>query len=112
MKFKVTRTSLYLTNEQPVEGAVKEEVTPYGYRVGDLEKRERQWKCFNEEFTDIKRLPNGYWRGTSKEKKVIWVIEIDDIIEFIKKVGECIVSASEECVEGYPQIEIYDDYRE
>ena len=112
MKFVVTRTSTYCSNAQPVEGAVKKEVTTYGYRSEDLEKNARVWKQFNEDFTDIKRLPNGYWRGTSKEKQIVWVIEIDDIIEFVKKVGECIVSASEKYVDGYQQIEIYDDYRE
>ena len=112
MKFVVTRTSLSLDKVQPVEGAVKEEVTLYGYRIKETEKDEQVWKRFNEKFTDIKRLPNGDWRGTSKEKQVVWVIEIDDIIEFIKKVGDCIVSVSEDYVEGYPQIEIYDGYRE
>ena len=43
----------------------------------------------------------------------VWVIEIDDIIEFIKKVEcDCIVSAPGKYVEDYPKIEIYDDYRE
>lgn len=112
MKFVVTRTSLYSEEEQPVDGAVKEEVTSYGYRSLEIEKREQAWKRFNEDYTDIKRLPNSGWRGTSKEKQFVWVIEIDDIVEFVKKVGECIVSASEKYVEGYPQIEIYDDYRE
>jgi hypothetical protein len=112
MKFVVTRTSLYLDEAQPVEGAVKEEVTPYGYRINDFEKQEQAWKHFNENFTDVKRLPSGDWRGTRKEKEVVWVIEIDNIIEFIKKVGTCVVSVSEKYVEGYPQIEIYDDYRE
>ena len=40
-------------------------------------------------------------------------MEIPDIYEFARELNEeVIVSCYPEYVEGYPQVEIYDDYRE
>ena len=112
MKFIVTRTSKW-DDQIPVEGAKREKVRLYDYRTDDVDKIHFYWNNFNKNCYDIEHLPSGGWRGKCRETVDAWVIEIDNIIEFVKKVEyPCIVSAPEYCVEGYAKIEIYDDYRE
>ena len=40
--------------------------------------------------------------------KTEWFVEIPDIMAFVRRYGQCVVSHRD----GYPCIEIYDDYRE
>ena len=37
----------------------------------------------------------------------VWMIEIDDIMSFVDKYNDCIVSRNKD---GFAEIEIYDDY--
>lgn len=113
MKFIIERTSLWSLETPPVKGATKEWVTKYDYRTADVKEHEFAWAIFNRISTDIERLSDGSWRGKFKEKDEVWVIEIDDIMEFVKKLDEPIIlKAPGRYVEDYPYIEIYDDYRE
>lgn len=38
-----------------------------------------------------------------------WFVEISDVMDFVRKHGDCVVSIDND---GYETIEIYDDYRE
>lgn len=113
MKFVIERTSQWRSETPPVEGAKREEVRQYDYRTAGVHQNEYAWNDFNKWSYDLEQLPNGEWRGKRRDTEKVWVIEIDDIIEFIKKVEcDCIVSAPGKYVEDYAKIEIYDDYRE
>jgi hypothetical protein len=39
----------------------------------------------------------------------VWAVKLSNIMDFVSKYGECIVSVSRQ---GYQEIEIYDSYRE
>ena len=39
----------------------------------------------------------------------MWVIDVDDVLAFVKKHGRCVVDID---FYGWPEIEIYDTYRE
>lgn len=55
----------------------------------------------------ISKDENGY-------KTIKWFVELKDIkdlIVLIEETGDCVISAKTED-EGFPEIEIYDDYRE
>ena len=83
------------------------------YRTAGVKENKSAWEDFNRWSTDLETLPNGEWRGKRKDKEKVWVIEIDDIMEFVKKLDEQIIlTAPGKFVEDYPCIEIYDDYRE
>ena len=113
MKFVIEKTSQYGSNTPPIDGAQREEVTMYDYRTSGVRENEFAWEDFNKWNTDIERLPNGEWRGKRKDKQRVWVIEIVDIMEFVKMLGEQIIlQGPGRYVEDYPYIEIYDDYRE
>lgn len=113
MKFVIERTSQWRCETPPVEGATRELVTRYDYRIAGVEKNKAAWENFNRLNNDLEHLPNGEWRGKRKDKEEVWVIEIDDIMEFVKKLDEKIIlTAAGEFVEDYPCIEIYDAYRE
>lgn len=43
-------------------------------------------------------------------EEIVWVVDIDNILDFIKKYGECVISYYIHY--NMFQIEIYDDYRE
>lgn len=54
------------------------------------------------------RIENGMiCRDLGQEEK--WVIDIDDLLVFVREHGECILSIDRD---GWPEIEIYDDYRD
>ena len=113
MKFIIERTSQWGCETPPIEGATRELVTRYDYRTAGVKENKSAWENFNRWNTDLEPLPNGEWRGKRKDKEKVWVIEIDDIMEFVKKLDEQIIlTAPGKFVEDYPCIEIYDDYRE
>ena len=101
------------TSGEPVEGATQIKATRYLYRRSDyIERNPAAMEDFQKLCTDIEKLPNGLYRGKSIRPSFIYVLEIPDIYEYVKEVGECIVSNGPDYVEGYPSVEIYDDYRE
>ena len=113
MKFIIERTSQWGCETPPIEGATRELVTRYDYRTAGVKENKSAWEDFNRWSTDLEPLPNGEWRGKRKDKEKVWVIEIDDIMEFVKKLDEQIIlTAPGKFVEDYPCIEIYDDCRE
>ncbi len=101
------------TSGKPVEGATQIKATCYHYRRDYIERDPAAMRNFKKMCTDIEKLPNGLYRGKARQPSTITVLEIPDIYEYVKEVGECIVSNSPQLyVEGYPSVEIYDDYRE
>ena len=102
------------TSGKPVEGACQIKVQKYMYRNGNYVKENpAALKELKKYCTDVEQLPNGNWRGKHRQWVTIDVMEIPDIYEFARELNEeVIVSCYPEYVEGYPQVEIYDDYRE
>jgi len=106
MKFQVTRTSTWLSEEKPCEGATKE-----WYDYQDI----RAWKSLDE-IPEPLRL-NFFNQGTNHRveggrvvrtlRKEGWFYE-GDLEDFIKEHGPCVVEAGDSCM----HVEIYDNYRE
>ena len=87
MKYVVYRTSLVFSlddEEKPCDGARKEAVD-----------------VFYEDHSD---------------KSEEWVVDVDDLVAFANALGEKIIvhpdTKREVCSYSYPEIEIYDEYRE
>lgn len=111
MKVIVKRTS-EPGCEPPVKGAVIEEVTPYLFSFKGIKQYPAAWENFEKMCVGIVQLPDGRYRGVKREKCAEWTIEIDDIFEFVERVGMCIVIPAGDYVEKYPTVEIYDTWRE
>lgn len=114
MKFSVTRTSCY-NDKKPCEGAKKEKCLHVD------ERTVKSPKMLSRVMTEED------WYGTGKNHRVenghimrdmdttAWFIELntlEELLEFTKKHGQCIISESDWSVKDCPSIEIYDDYRE
>ena len=111
MKVIVSRTSIW-GDEKPIENAVKGEVAYYDYRLETVAKNPSAWDQFVKNNDDIIKLPDGSYRGTNKNKSDVWFIDVDDVFEFVSQLNESVIVKPSRCVEGYIEIEIYDDYRE
>ena len=116
MKFYITRTSMW-SDEKPCKEAVREKYVWVDERCASAP----------EDIPAFKDRPTDWWYGEGNNHRVEngcikrdmeaegWFIEISglkELIDFIGKEGEVIVSFSENHISGYPIIEIYDDYRE
>jgi len=99
------------SDEQPIDNAVQEPIHYFDYRAGSIVNHSLVWENFNNLCRNIIKLPNGNYRGISKNSINMWVAEIDNLNDFVKEHGRIILDACDN-EEGYMSIEIYDDYRE
>lgn len=110
MKFFVTRTS---SKEKPCDEAKEIMVNVTDYRKF---KTLKEWQhAFPSDF-NVPLVYKSEFEGGCKrvlEEKFKYFYVDDDILEFIKRNGECIVSFENNYLfEEWPTVEIYDDYRE
>lgn len=108
--FSVTRTSSYVG--KPCEEAYEIEVKKVDTRSCDCPSKILFYKgttsWWYREGTNH-RVENGFIKRDLGTKR-IWVVELDDILEFVSKYGECVLSYDSD-LDMYC-FEIYDDYRE
>jgi hypothetical protein len=106
--FIVKRTSDWGGSNKPCEGAIRAEVKitdarRYKY-PSEFPGGEEQWFGRGENH----RIENGgICRDIGWGEE--WVIQVGNVLEFVDKHGECVVSRDRN---GWPTIEIYDGYRE
>ena len=110
MKYIITRSSSWSDNPK-IDGAVKELIHRYDYRIDNIRNRLNVWNEFCERCRDIIVESDGGYRGTCKEPVEVWVVEITDLHEFVKRYGTIILFEPDN-EEGFWKVEIYDDYRE
>ena len=110
MRYIVSRTSGIFEGE-PIEGSYKIARTRVDRRTTNdpakipAYKGESAWWF---ETGENHRIENGMiCRDMGQEEK--WVIDIDDVLDFVKENGQCVVYIDSD---GWPNIEIYDTYRE
>jgi thymidylate synthase len=119
MKFEISRTSVYSDNIEDINvpNIYKQTVHIIDERTCTMaEARKLSW--FNQWYnnTTNHRELNGHIFGDWKYAETINVIEIDNIMDFVKKYGKIVLSENslfdyvEKVVDGH--IEIYDNYRE
>ena len=119
MKFEISRTSACSDNIEDigVPGIYTEIVHIIDERTVTMEKgRQQLW--FNNWYNNTinHRELNGCIYGDRKDPTIINVIEVDNIMDFVKKYGEIVLSENhlfdyvEKVIDGH--IEIYDSYRE
>lgn len=118
MKYIIKRTSIW-SNEAPHPDA--KNVTLEHYRDIRTFKSKEEWlsKFPNDVNGVIEwgEIDNHTYRVVDGSHITIWVIEIDDILEFLDKLGEDII-LSKNKYSGYVgyencyTLEIYDNYRE
>lgn len=107
MKALISRASLGVYSEEPpVPGARKEEVVQVDLRTVSASEHLRNTHHWYESGTNHRLIDGCIARDFTDER---WVIEIDDLVGFIKEHGSCIVSVDPN---GMLDIKIYDDYVE
>jgi len=116
MKFIISKTSIF--NEQPHKDAKQVRLEKYkDFRT--FETLEAWKERFPKDFKDNPKT--GYtkdghpYRIIDGSHVTIWIIEIKDLVKFVKKNGEIILSPPREEYMGFEnlmRIEIYDDFRE
>lgn len=114
MRYIITRTSSSLWDDQkPHDRAENIQLRRYLFCRKD---DKYHIKGFMERCIDIEELPDGCMlRGISKEIEHKWVIEIDDIHEFVDSCEHEVILRGKQNYPDYGEmyyIEIYDDYRE
>ena len=116
MKFVVERTSR-LDEKKPCKEAHIESLTPIDIRTAKT-LEEAQKKCWYKQwFADgvNHRVEDGCVVCDAKEKRPVWVIEINNLerlIAFLEEHGELVISTESRYKEIPHYIEIYDYYRE
>jgi len=103
--FIVTRTSHCSGDEKPCDGAYRVEVLRVDRRVKGYDPtKSPDWfqRGTNHRIENGEYCRDMHWDGA-------WAIEITDIMDFVAKHGECVVSIN---CKGFSEIEIYDGYRE
>jgi len=114
MKYLVTRSSFYgATDKSPIDGAVKE-----NYLKRSVDNRFKTFEEHDKFASGATFLSIG--QNHREEGGAIirffneegWFIEIENLKDFIGRVGDCVVSVVEVGEDDIIQIEIYDDYRE
>lgn len=99
--FLVSRTSC--RDGQPHERAFLADLEQV--QTFDLSKYRETPQWFYQAGTNHRRVGDV---GTRMTQGRSWLIEVEDLIAFMKEVGEIIISMDD----GWPSIEIYDSYRE
>lgn len=109
MRYIVSRTSF--VEGPPVDGACKVSRTRVDRRSTDDPSKIPAYggqSAWWFEKGSNHRIENGrICRDLGTEE--VWVVDIDDVLEFVKKHGQCVISID---FDGWPEIEVYDDYRE
>ena len=119
MKYLITRTSIW-----------EDEISPHPKAVSVHPKIYKDIRTFKNKEEWLEKFPKGgdgvlEWGVTEDGhpyriipfliEHTLWVIEIEDLVSFVKEVGEIILSLNSETYPEYDtllEIEIYDDYRE
>ena len=115
MIFEVSKTSEW--NRKPCEESYQIKGNYIDCRTCNMEEAKTHSWFKNWVETTINHIEkNGRIYGERIEKEELWIIDIDNIYEFINKHGKIIIDESDYKIEGMPDklysIEIYDDYRE
>ena len=109
--YLISRSSFYIEDNPPCDEAYQIETLDVDRRNVDNPKkipvhlgRDTWWYEKGENH----RVENGsICRDVGFSKK--WVVKIDNMVEFIKKYGTCVIDID---FDNWMTIEIYDDYRE
>lgn len=108
--FVVRRTSLW-NDEKPCDKAFEADVMHVDRRnVDDPKKIPAHGGTDGDLYQrgENHRVENGcIRRDLGWQRK--WFVRIDDVMEFVDKYGQCVLSRDDS---GFATIEIYDDYRE
>lgn len=116
MKFIISRTSLWNDEEPPCEEAVREKSVKTDTRTVDAPEKvpakfgeDPNW-WYSEGFNH--RIVNGQIKRDFEHLE--WFVELsslEDLLKFKDKHGDLIIRESFDN-DSFPQIEIYDNYRE
>lgn len=112
------RRGLYLCKKTSVRGATKPCDEAFQVTVINTDTR----NCDDPKKIPVNKGTNGDWyeRGTNHRTEngnikrdlgtiTEWAVELDDVMIFVDKYGDCVVSRNNS---GFATIEVYDDYRE
>lgn len=105
-EYIVTRASAYEGNPE-VEGARIVQIHEFfDHKIGDY-----MYNGFRDKFRDWHPIGNGWERGIRIKPTDVWVCQIDDLCDFVKRYGRVVLKEPEN-EEGYWQVLIYDGYIE
>ena len=116
MKFKVSKTSEYCSDNKPIDEAKIEQAVKIDVRTckSFTEVKKQNWG--SQWFADGKnhRVEGGFVKRDMPERS-IWTIRITNLkqlLGLVDKYGEIIIEPIEDTMGYKYEIEIYDDYRE
>lgn len=114
MKVLICKASLSDGNICPIKGAMRVGLHYYHYAVKGMPNSifEENKMFIQKKCTDIETLDNGNIRGIRKDEIQRWMIDIDDIFQFVKEHGSVIIDKCDNIVGDWYRVTIYDDYVE
>ena len=116
-KYIIRKTSTW-DDEQPCEGAIQEELNCFDIRTCSKESLLERNIISKDEYLDYENFINIKYNDETWCKKPIvnklWTIEIDDLQKFCEELDEKIIIFPKgyDPEYPYPEIEIYDYWRE
>jgi len=106
--FLVERTSILGWDVSPCDEAFSVEVINVDRRILRGDYTNYIWyKQWYDKGTNHREWERGICRDLGTKLK--WAVRIDNIMEFVKKYGQCVIEID---LNGFNTIEIYDGYRE
>ena len=116
MKFKIRRTSIWDDNVCPIEGATKEAVLRVDQRTfrtpEDHDKKLGRAAPWLSEGLNHRKNKIGIARDFPSTAWMVEIVSLDGLMKLARDVGQIIVTDEVDWAKGFPEIEIYDGYRE
>lgn len=114
MRFVVTRTSCFCDETSPCVGAFHIDGVSVDERTVDHPDKNKHIGSEHWYGTGVNhRVENGHIKRDFPTKAwAVDIVSIEEMMEFIKENGQVIIRGESNSFAGFPNIEIYDDYRE
>lgn len=121
MKFKITKTSHHRNDDIcPYKGAVKEPCLSVDERTFKSPEEHDAKLCgpgsktkpWLKEGLNHRKVPGGIARDFPTTAWFIEIENLEGLMKFASKVGNLVIDPDCSWAKGFPEIEIYNDYRE
>ena len=114
MKVLICKASISDDAICPINGAMRVGLHFYHYATKGMPSSifENGKMFIQKNCTNIETLDNGDIRGIEKREIQRWIMDIDNIFQFVKEHGIVIVDKCDNIVGDWYKVTIYDDYIE
>ena len=114
MKVLICKASISDDAICPINGAMRVGLHFYHYATKGMPSSifENDKMFIQKNCTNIETIDNGDIRGIEKREIQRWIMDIDNIFQFVKEHGSVIVDKCDNIVGDWYKVTIYDDYIE